>query len=204
MCEEIKTKCAGMKDPRAITFWELDQMNPSSEDLTLTVYEVVVLVLDVDLQCACMIDMNVYVLGAESSGFTLDDVEKIPLSTVKPAHMELAQKTNKCHAALAEEEAAAATPEEGGYTQAHTDAALKIQNAQRIKTAKERVAAKREELAAAESEAAAAAAEEEAAAAEEEAPAVEGGEYEAGHEAAALKIQSAQRAKVAKAKVAIL
>ena len=70
-------------------------MRPSSEDVGLVVYEIVALVMNADLSAACMLEMNVYVLDAQSSGFTLDDVDPIKLDDVKPLHLQMAQVKNK-------------------------------------------------------------------------------------------------------------
>ena len=75
MSKEITGKCVGMDTPVAVTFWETDRMHPSSEDLTLIVYEILLLVLDATSSASCVVDMNIYCLGDHISGFTLDSVD---------------------------------------------------------------------------------------------------------------------------------
>jgi len=91
MTDEIKAGCMDMQNPISATFWELEMMHPSSEDLTLKVYEIVALVVDKSGFPACMVDMNIYILGDRSSGFTLDGVSEISAEKVDAEHIETAK-----------------------------------------------------------------------------------------------------------------
>lgn len=142
-CVQIVAACDGMVNPvvRAPAFsrtrasvhrcalqtamvWELDMMHPSSEDLELKVFEILVsptrgevpvsaavhcavlsqaLIIDPATSTACMADLNVYVLGTHSSGFTLDAVEQIEMdvSTIPVAAPPLPANGSRRGARLA-------------------------------------------------------------------------------------------------------
>ena len=76
-----------------MTFWIHDEMKPSSEDLTLTVYEILVLVMDAEQQVdAVVVDMNIYIQGELASGFTLDHVDPAEKGTIRSKHTKMCKE----------------------------------------------------------------------------------------------------------------
>jgi len=88
---EIGEACAGMTDPISVTFWELDMCTPNPA-MELRVFEITALIVDKSGLLACMVDMNIYLLGDRCSGFTLDGVCAMPIENVTEEHINIAKE----------------------------------------------------------------------------------------------------------------